>query len=122
MPGQCFTEPCPAPPSELFRRLRERNPSPYGFLINLGAATTGDGGTAPEGEWLVGASPEMLVREIAQSVQETFPRNVRVSSETAADLLMISADASQLHRVLLNLAVNARDAMPSGGKTGRAHV
>jgi anthranilate synthase len=39
------------PPSTLFRRLRERNPSPYGFFINLG-----------EDEYLVGASPEMFVR------------------------------------------------------------
>jgi anthranilate synthase len=38
-------------PSVLFRRLRERNPSPYGFFINLG-----------EQEYLVGASPEMFVR------------------------------------------------------------
>ena len=44
-------EPCPAPPSEIFRRLRERYPSPYGFLINLGSD-----------EYLVGASPEMYVR------------------------------------------------------------
>ena len=51
VPGQMFLEPCPSPPSELFRRLRERNPSPYGFLMNLG-----------EGEYLVGASPEMYVR------------------------------------------------------------
>lgn len=51
VPGQTFYEPCPSPPSELFRRLRERNPSPYGFLMNLG-----------EGEYLVGASPEMYVR------------------------------------------------------------
>ncbi len=37
VPGQTFFEPCPVLPSELFRRLRERNPAPYGFLINLGA-------------------------------------------------------------------------------------
>ena len=49
--SQTFFEPCPQPPSEVFRRLRTRNPSPYGFLINLGAA-----------EYLVGASPEMFVR------------------------------------------------------------
>ncbi|MBM3221857.1 MAG: anthranilate synthase component I [Candidatus Rokubacteria bacterium] len=51
VPGQMFFEPCPSPPSELFLRLRERNPSPYGFLMNLG-----------EREYLVGASPEMYVR------------------------------------------------------------
>jgi anthranilate/para-aminobenzoate synthase component I len=40
------------PPSTMFRRLRKRNPSPYGFfIINLG-----------EQEYLVGASPEMFVR------------------------------------------------------------
>jgi anthranilate synthase len=51
VPGQTFFEACPAPPSELFDRLREANPSPYGFLFNLG-----------EAEYLVGASPEMYVR------------------------------------------------------------
>ena len=34
--SQTFYEACPAPPSELYRRLRRRNPAPYGFLINLG--------------------------------------------------------------------------------------
>jgi anthranilate synthase len=61
VPGQIFREACPLPPSELFRRLRERNPSPYGFLINLGAA-----------EYLVGASPEMYVRVDGDRV-ETCP-------------------------------------------------
>ncbi len=59
--SQTFTESCPAAPSELFRRLRERNPAPYGFLINLGA-----------GEHLVGASPEMYVRVEGDRV-ETCP-------------------------------------------------
>jgi len=61
VPGQMFFEPCPSPPSELFRRLRERNPAPYGFLMNLGAA-----------EYLVGASPEMYVRVDGDRV-ETCP-------------------------------------------------
>jgi anthranilate synthase len=61
VPGQTFFEACPSPPSALFRRLRERNPSPYGFLINLG-----------EAEYLVGASPEMYVRVDGDRV-ETCP-------------------------------------------------
>ncbi|MBI2875624.1 MAG: anthranilate synthase [Candidatus Tectomicrobia bacterium] len=61
VPGQTFFEPCPALPSELFRCLRERNPAPYGFLINLGQA-----------EYLVGASPEMYVRVEGDRV-ETCP-------------------------------------------------
>jgi len=59
--SQTFVEPSPEPPSELFRRLKEQNPSPYGFLINLG-----------EDEWLVGASPEMYVRVEGDRV-ETCP-------------------------------------------------
>ncbi len=59
--SQTFIEPSPEPPSELFRRLKEQNPSPYGFLINLGQA-----------EWLVGASPEMYVRVEGDRV-ETCP-------------------------------------------------
>ncbi len=61
VPGQTFAEGCGASPAELFRRLRERNPSPYGFLINLG-----------EDEYLVGASPEMYVRVEGRRV-ETCP-------------------------------------------------
>jgi anthranilate synthase len=61
VPGQTLFEPCPAPPSELFRRLRERNPAPYGFLINLG-----------QSEYLVGASPEMYVR-VDEDRVETCP-------------------------------------------------
>jgi anthranilate synthase len=61
VPGQVFFAPGPAPPSEVFRRLRERNPSPYGFLINLGSK-----------EYLVGASPEMYVRVEGNRV-ETCP-------------------------------------------------
>jgi anthranilate synthase len=61
VPGQMFMAPSPLPPSELFRRLRESNPSPYGFLINLG-----------QREYLVGASPEMYVRVDGDRV-ETCP-------------------------------------------------
>jgi anthranilate synthase len=61
VPGQTFFEACPASPAELFRRLRESNPSPYGFLMNLG-----------EAEYLVGASPEMYVRVDGDRV-ETCP-------------------------------------------------
>ncbi|HEX8052606.1 MAG TPA: anthranilate synthase component I [Thermoleophilaceae bacterium] len=61
VPGQTFYEPCPDPPSEIFRRLRERNPAPFGALMNLG-----------EQEYLIGASPEMYVRVEGRRV-ETCP-------------------------------------------------
>ncbi|WP_417769809.1 anthranilate synthase component I [Stappia sp.] len=62
VPGQVFHEACPAPPSAVSRRLAEINPSPYGFLINLGKA-----------EYLVGASPEMYVRVSGGRRVETCP-------------------------------------------------
>jgi anthranilate synthase len=83
VPGQTFFSPCPAPPSELFRRLRERNPAPYGFLINLGQA-----------EYLVGASPEMYVRVDGDRV-ETCP----ISGTIARGGDPIS-DAIQIQRLL----------------------
>jgi anthranilate synthase len=83
VPGQTFFEPCPAPPSEVFRRLRERNPAPYGFLINLGQA-----------EYLVGASPEMYVRIDGDRV-ETCP----ISGTIARGGDPIS-DAIQIQRLL----------------------
>src|SRR5713101_2659654 len=61
VPSQTFFAGSPRPPSEVFRRLREWNPSPYGFLFNLGDA-----------EYLVGASPEMYVRVDGDRV-ETCP-------------------------------------------------
>ncbi len=56
-----------------------------------------------------------LVREMAMIARETFPRNIRVEDDCAADLWPVMADATQLHQVILNLCVNARDAMPHGG-------
>jgi anthranilate synthase len=72
VPGQTFFEPCQPPPSELFRRLRVRNPSPYGFLANLGNA-----------EYLVGASPEMYVR-VEDGRVETCPISGTIARGTDA--------------------------------------
>ena len=57
-----------------------------------------------------------LVHEIENIVRDTFPKNIRMSSNIPNNLWTILGDATQIHQVLLNLCVNARDAMPTGGK------
>jgi PAS domain S-box-containing protein len=48
-------------------------------------------------------------------IRETFPRNIQLSIQVPTNIWPIIGDPTQLHQVLLNLAVNARDAMPNGG-------
>lgn len=57
-----------------------------------------------------------LLKEIAALMRETFPREITIVDAAAAGLRPIVADVTQLHQVLLNLCVNARDAMPGGGQ------
>jgi two-component system, cell cycle sensor histidine kinase and response regulator CckA len=56
-----------------------------------------------------------LVRELERMLQATFPKTIAFNLELAPDLPLVTADKSQVHQVLLNLCVNARDAMPNGG-------
>jgi anthranilate synthase len=60
VPSQSFFQICEQSPTELFWKLQQINPSPYGFILNLG------------GEFLIGASPEMFVRTEGKRV-ETCP-------------------------------------------------
>lgn len=56
-----------------------------------------------------------LMQEIERLTFETFPKSIRIEVYAEENLWPVSADATQLHQALLNLAVNARDAMPDGG-------
>ncbi|MGV3661923.1 MAG: PAS domain S-box protein [Prosthecobacter sp.] len=56
-----------------------------------------------------------LLSEIEKISNETFLKCIRVKSDIPEDLWSVQGDATQLHQVLLNLCVNARDAMPNGG-------
>ncbi len=56
-----------------------------------------------------------LLLEIQRVIQQAFPKNIQLCLDSPPDIWSISADASMLHQVLINLCVNARDAMPDGG-------
>ncbi len=56
-----------------------------------------------------------ILQEIAQIIRETFPKSITLKHSIPNDLWNIEGDVTQLHQVLMNLCVNARDAMPKGG-------
>ncbi len=57
------------------------------------------------------------IREMAKIIQDTFPKSIIISVNPGGeDLWQVQSDATELHQVLLNLCVNARDAMPNGGR------
>jgi two-component system cell cycle sensor histidine kinase/response regulator CckA len=67
-----------------------------------------------EGE-RVSLQPKHLIKEMVKILRETLPKSIEISFHIPNDLWIISADATQINQVLMNLCVNARDAMPEGG-------
>jgi len=67
-----------------------------------------------EGE-RVEVQPKHLLKDLENIIKDTFPKNIRLKFIIARDTWTILGDATQVHQILLNLCVNARDAMPNGG-------
>jgi PAS domain S-box-containing protein len=67
-----------------------------------------------EGEHVV-IKPSHLIQEMIDIAQKTFPKTIEILGRYPDDLWSIKCDPTQLHQVLVNLSVNARDAMSNGG-------
>ncbi|HLP08419.1 MAG TPA: response regulator [Opitutaceae bacterium] len=63
----------------------------------------------------VPVQPRTLVNEMLSIMRETFPKSINLRSAIPTDVWSVRGDQTQLHQVLMNLCVNARDAMPHGG-------
>ena len=60
--------------------------------------------------------PGRLLEELRKILEETLPKSIFLRISSAPDMRAITADATQMHQVLMNLCLNARDAMPNGGE------
>jgi PAS domain S-box-containing protein len=60
--------------------------------------------------------PAHLIKEIAHFAQESFPKSIQIRTLYPQESWSIEADPTQLHQALMNLCLNARDAMPDGGE------
>lgn len=59
--------------------------------------------------------PKRLLKDIETLIADTFPKNIRVKLSIPRDSWTLLGDPTLMHQILLNLSVNARDAMPEGG-------
>lgn len=60
--------------------------------------------------------PRHLLRQVEKIMRETFPKSITIEHKSNPSLWTVDGDPTQLHQVLLNLCINARDAMPMGGE------
>jgi len=60
--------------------------------------------------------PMRLVKEVSSFLHETIPPSIELTTDVPEVVGMVMADITQMHQVMVNLAVNARDSMPDGGE------
>jgi len=56
-----------------------------------------------------------IIKDLVAVLKETFPKSISMKFDVEPDLWTISADPTQIHQILMNLCINARDAMSQGG-------
>lgn len=69
-----------------------------------------------EGGEMVEVRPRLVIKDVVMLLRDTLPKTITIWTDLEPDLWSIHANATQFSQVLMNLAINARDAMPSGGR------
>jgi PAS domain S-box-containing protein len=101
-----YTDPSDQSRLELVRKSAERGAGIVRQVLTFARGV--DGERMP-------VQPQHMVKEVRNLLQETLPRNIEIVLDLAPDLPPVLGDPTQIHQVLVNLGVNARDAMPDGG-------
>ncbi|MDP5339228.1 MAG: ATP-binding protein, partial [Nodularia sp. (in: cyanobacteria)] len=57
-----------------------------------------------------------LLKDVEQTIKGIFPQSIEIDTDIPSDIEMVLGNQTQLHQVLINILINARDAMPQGGK------
>ncbi len=101
-----YTSPDDVERLEMVRRSAERGAGIVKQILTFARGVDGERATL---------RPEHIVKEVRNLIRETLPRKIDIQTDLANDLAAVQGDMTQLHQVMLNLCVNARDAMPNGG-------
>ncbi len=101
-----YTAPGDAERLEMVRRSAERGAGIVKQILTFARGVDGERATL---------RPEHIVKEVRNLIRETLPRKIDIQTDLANDVAAVQGDLTQLHQVMLNLCVNARDAMPQGG-------
>jgi len=101
-----YTDPADQNSLEIVRKAAERGAGIVRQVLTFARGVDGE---------RMSLQPRHLVKEMRNLLKETLPPNIEIVMALDQDMPTVTGDPTQLHQVLLNLGVNARDAMPRGG-------
>ena len=102
---------CPAPAAIRLLDMLETSAKHGAGLIQqvLAFSRGADGEREP-------LEPRLVIRDVVRLLGETLPRSIEIEVDLPDGLWLVQSNSTQLSQVLMNLGVNARDAMPEGGQ------